>query len=616
MRFFRLVSIVILLSTIITTTFGQDVQIQKSTEKIRVEGNVYYVHNVKKGETIYSLTKVYGISEDELARTNPELSDGLKEGQVLQIPENPAGQSTQQKVVQDINGMIKHEVQRKETLSSISRQYNISVDAIKKANPTIDDNIKKGQIIYIPAALNNMQTNSSDSNQSSNNNTNAEYVYHSVKKGETLFSITQQYKVSESSIKAINPDAFKDGVLMDGAVLRVPKLGSNDLESGIKVLHPDGTYQYGSTSTPPPTNSYTYSNTDIFNVVFLIPLSSSASTNLGLSENTSKKQSHNLEFYEGALLAIDTLKQAGLSLNISTFDIPNEQSLSTALQNSSVQQAHLIIAPVQTELAQQLTYFAQQKQIPVVLPTSNLSDSLISYNPHIVELRTSSSCLNSKLLNNICKDNSNIVLVQHYGKDTTLLHTYKSILKAKGCTYSTLNYTIARSRSDLQLKLSSTKENHVIVASDNDQPFVMNVLETLNILQTKDKIKSNIYGTPGWRKMSMNSLQVGYLYNLNLHLAQPFFVDYNAIETKRFLAEYRFYYKSEPSNYAFYGYDVCLYFLNCLKTYGRNFMPYLPSNGKSMLQSHFSFKQIGSGGMKNEGVFLLEYQPDLNIIRK
>ncbi|MDR0661475.1 MAG: LysM peptidoglycan-binding domain-containing protein [Prevotellaceae bacterium] len=623
MRFIRLISIITLLITFTTASSGQDVQVQKSTEKIRIDGNVFYVHNVKKGETIYSLTKVYNISEDELKRTNPQLVDGLKDGQVLRIPEKPLQAAVAQTTPSKPDGAVEHEVQRKETLYSISRQYNVSIDAIKRANPTIDDNIKKGQILYIPtqAAINGQanaiqpevqQPVASIRHEKEGDNMAGEHIYHSVQKGETLYSIAKQYSANENTIKQLNSDAFKDNALLEGAVLRIPKYEPENLSSGTKILFPGYTYQPNETLTP--VNSYRYTRTDIFNVAFLIPFNAKQSESATAAGD--RKQNQYLEFYEGALLAIDTLKKDGLSLNVSTFDVSDARSLESALRSSDVQASQLVIAPVSAEFTEPLTAFAQRRQIPVVLARESVTDSIVAYNPYLIKLRPSPQAENHKLLKDICLPNRNIVLVAHHGGDTILLHSYSQILKEKGCTYSTLSYSIAQSRNELESKLNSTQENHIIVASANSQPFVMNILETLNVLSIKGKLKTFIYGSPEWRKMSMNSMQLAYLYSLNLRTAQVFYVDYNNLDTKKFIAKYRRHYKGEPGNYSFYGHDVSLYFLSCLKEYGANFMPFLPSHEESLLQSRFLFKQIGYGGMKNEGVFLLEYQPDLNIIRK
>ena len=268
MRFIKLISIISLLTLCISTSgFAQDSHVQKSTEKVRIGGETYYIHSVKKGETIYSLTKVYGIPEGELMRTNPQLADGLKEGQVLRISEKPALQNTQQTATPKPDGAIEHEVQRKETLFSISRQYNVSVDAIKMLNPTISDNIQKGQVLYIPATKASNAAQRTPATAKPKQESGAmvgEHVYHSVKQGETLYSIVQQYNTDDNTIKALNPDAFKGNALMEGAILRIPKYEPKELGSGVKVLFPGYTYQSNETSAP--VNTYRHNRDAKFNV--------------------------------------------------------------------------------------------------------------------------------------------------------------------------------------------------------------------------------------------------------------------------------------------------------------------------------------------------------------
>ncbi|MCK7496006.1 MAG: LysM peptidoglycan-binding domain-containing protein [Comamonadaceae bacterium] len=61
-------------------------KIEKSTDKVMIGGQVYYVHIVKAGETLYSLSNAYGVSQKEIAKENPEIFLGLIVGQALKIP--------------------------------------------------------------------------------------------------------------------------------------------------------------------------------------------------------------------------------------------------------------------------------------------------------------------------------------------------------------------------------------------------------------------------------------------------------------------------------------------------------------------------------------------------
>jgi len=111
----------------------------------------YKEHTVEKKETVYSISKKYSVTSEEIIKANPGIEAGLKEGQVLKIP---AGADTNPTV--QINtppsktGKI-HKVEAKETLFGIAKKYNVSVDEIKKANPELEEGLKEGMEITIPS---------------------------------------------------------------------------------------------------------------------------------------------------------------------------------------------------------------------------------------------------------------------------------------------------------------------------------------------------------------------------------------------------------------------------------------------------------------------------------
>ena len=64
--------------------------VEISADKVNVKGTVYYLHKVLKGHTLYSISKAYGVDIDAIKAANPSLSEGLKAGMLLYIPEQPA----------------------------------------------------------------------------------------------------------------------------------------------------------------------------------------------------------------------------------------------------------------------------------------------------------------------------------------------------------------------------------------------------------------------------------------------------------------------------------------------------------------------------------------------
>lgn len=583
-----------------TVALAQDssVTIKKSDEKVKISGQVFYIHQVKKGETVYSLCKAYEITKEQLVEFNPQVAEGLKEGQSLKIPEKIV-RADAAKSQPNAKASVTHEVKRKETLYSIANQYGVTVEAILRANPTIGGQINKGQLITIPSSE-SMAERSSESKAAVSDT----FTYYSVKQGETLFGIAKAQGVSEDELRRQNTDAFRNGELMEGAVLRIPprKLAASA----------NSTPEARPLNKPSATSSYRYSKQDVFRVALLLPFSSNAD-----------EAKNYLQFYEGALLAVDSLKREGVSLHINTFDVYDGNSLTLALKDPSLAEANLIIGPVHQELLPQVADVAKQYSIPIVYP--NLSDSpseeLLADNPYIIPLKVPNNVSTVRLLEGLCPaPNRNIILVRLDGVDTATYNTYKAFLDSQHCKYTPLTYTLIRSQETFSQHLSSSQENHVIVAFNSSTPIsdyqasILDFMNTLNALSFKQKSAVYAYGASSWKKIS--AINVGHFYALNFRITQPFFIDYSSDATKRFIAAYRYYYKGEPTNYSFYGYDTALYFLQSLKNYGTNLMPYLVDNEKELLQSKFKFRKSENEGLENIGVYLLEYTPSFDIIRK
>ncbi len=120
------------------------------------------IHKVKKGETIYFITKRYSVDEKTLFDWNPWLSNGLKEGDEVKVPIistvtlAPVKATTTK--TDSLTKSINHLVETKETVYSLSKQYNVSVDDIIRYNPGIENGIKAGQYLKIPATTSSIAT--------------------------------------------------------------------------------------------------------------------------------------------------------------------------------------------------------------------------------------------------------------------------------------------------------------------------------------------------------------------------------------------------------------------------------------------------------------------------
>ncbi len=107
-----------------------------------VRGKEYYLYPVQKGEGLYRISKNFGVSQEDIIKANPKLEkEGLKLGQTIRIPVVKKADTSQ---------YIQHEIQPKETLYSLSKRYGVTQDAIKAINPEVSRRMPIGATLLIP----------------------------------------------------------------------------------------------------------------------------------------------------------------------------------------------------------------------------------------------------------------------------------------------------------------------------------------------------------------------------------------------------------------------------------------------------------------------------------
>lgn len=184
----------------------------------RKDGKLFILHRITAGETLYSISKKYNASVDDVKKVNSEWSQGLQVGQILKVPTilpasptAPAGST--------IESAKTHTVTAGETLYSITTKYKISVDELKKANQGLSNSISVGQVLNIP--VKGGSTTVATKPATATTTTPAapkETIEHKVASGETLYSIAKKYNISVEDIKKANPGI---GSLKVGQVVKV-----------------------------------------------------------------------------------------------------------------------------------------------------------------------------------------------------------------------------------------------------------------------------------------------------------------------------------------------------------------------------------------------------------
>lgn len=266
-------------------------------------------HKVRKKETLYSISKKYDVTIDDILKFNPQVAKrGLKKGKRINIPqfkekvvETVVTEETPEKIEPEVT-TTSYTVKSKETKWGIAHSYGITIEELEVLNPEIKDGLKVGQEIKLPILKNESIPEIP---------TIDDYVFYTVKPKQTMYSLTRKFGLSANALQRLNPD-LKDG-LKAGMILKLPKEDSADLNVVDAVV----------------TDAFSLAeNIDAENVpevVFMLPFKLNKINIDSVYQTKEILRDDNLlgyatDFYTGALMALDSIKKIGVSANIKVLD--------------------------------------------------------------------------------------------------------------------------------------------------------------------------------------------------------------------------------------------------------------------------------------------------------
>jgi len=605
----------------LTFSANAQVSVEISDQTINLNGKKYYLHKVEIGQTLYSVSKAYNINQEEIKSINNLTNNDLKSGQLLKIP------YTKIKNRDTSPDFFYHKVKQGETLFSLSQKYYVTVEEIIENNPVVKYGLKTDQILKIP---NNFKKNREEQKK--------EYFLYTVKQNDTLYSLSKKYNISIEDLLKLNPDA-KNGIKI-GQKLKIPKtsktnneISENDTETKDTI---DNTPNKGLNDplyfTEPgilPCSHFEYEKGKSFEVVLLLPLF--LEKNLQYISRYNKEKDPMFykntkrftELYEGLLLALQKIKNQGLSVNLKVFDTENDSlKVQNIMASLNYPDVDLIIGPVYSKNVIIASEYASKHHINLISPLSkNLS--LLNNNPFLFQAVPSINAETDKVSEILRKqnDSTNIILI-HDGSENQLKIINR--FKENFTLYDTLKlltdtsvFKIIKYDSDIKMMdEEQSKINHalkrnfnniVYIPSDNEV-FVTQIIDKL--YAADDSMHIEIIGSDNW--INFQNINSATLNKLSFNFISPFYVDYNSSDVKDFIKRYRMTYETEPSYFAFQAYDITSYFLNSLRKYGRIFQ-FCISEKDAFPNPHgliynFNFERINkTGGFENKNVFILKF---------
>ena len=319
----------------------------------------------------------------------------------------------------------------------------------------------------------------------------------------------------------------------------------------------------------------------------------------------------NMDFYSGVLVAARDLSQNGRNIDLRVHDIGEGK---TDAWKSDINGSDIVIGPV--SLKDLGSMLAMNTSVMAVSPLDPKAESLALSHHNMIQAPTPHKAQYDDLMAWIKEDKGMhdkvIVISEKGGRQTETVMQMKQSIDSSGLSYNPFAYSILEGRDVLApLKSLMTPEgaNRVIVASESEA-FVNDVVRNLNLL-IHQKYNVILYGASKIR--SFDTIEVENFHNTNLHVSLTYYIDYDDPRVKNFLLKYRALFNTEPSQFAFQGYDIASYFFEMCAKYGERWPEMLDKEEKNMLQSTFRCIKASEGGFINQGVRRIVYEDNWKI---
>jgi LysM repeat protein len=577
-------------------------------------------HLVKPKETLFSLSRQYGVTVDAIKSANADLlKDGLKIGQTIRIPSADAIQETYQKPpvekpvpapIETPKPIVKtevkpevvkgntsyHIIEPKETKYGISKKYGMTIQELERLNPAIVNEFPVGLKLIVSGnpevkpvvESNKVKEEAPKSPAVSTKKYLEEYV---VRPKETISSIAGDYGMTEQELIALNPE-LKKGVKL-GMILRVPK---GQRKEPIKK-------EQGNLLKNMNTNARKQ-------LALLLPfnISKIESDTVNSTQARLKKDKFlnmTLDFYSGALMAIDSARVLGMNVDIKILDsqeTKNTSNVATLASDQKLNTMDAVIGPFYQANVEKLAEILEPTKTPVISPLSKESgkkfSNLYQSMPSLEQMRASIfEFMNSK--------GGNVVAIVDPKKGSVKQYLQENQVGTRIIGLTAKNTFSADS---LKVSLKKDKMNYVVLASESTGM----ILATTNAMLAfqKDYQVQLVIMEPN-ETLDFEEISLTRLTKLKLlypSLTRP----NESVEANQFDAKYKKLNKIIPNAFAIRGFDVTFDTLLRLSQ-EKTFEETIQYDDSEQIENKFNYNPNSTYGYSNNGIYILYYDTDLSI---
>jgi LysM repeat protein/ABC-type branched-subunit amino acid transport system substrate-binding protein len=592
-------------------------------------------HLVQPKETLYSISKQYGVTIDALKTANGDLlNNGLKIGLNIKIPISVSVQNVPVSKPKEINKVIApvvskpavvkvtpegettyHIIEPKETKYGISKKYGMTVLELERLNPQIVSEFPIGfklvvsgnainQVVIETATRDSAGTSdsllekqssiakpSADKSTAEKTSTKKYLEEYVVKPKETIYSIANDYRISEQELISLNPE-LKSGI-KQGMILRVPKGQRKEpvkKEQGnlLKTINTNARKQ----------------------LALLLPfnISKIESDTINSTQARLKKDKFlnlTLDFYSGALMAIEKAKELGMNVDIKILDsqeTKNSSNVATLVHQNNLQNMDAIIGPFYQSNVEKLAELLEPTKTPVISP---LSKEIGKKYTNLYQSMPSSEFLRNTIFDFMRAKNGNIIALVDTKKGSIKQYIQEMQPDVRIAGLSEKGIFVADS---LKVLFHKDKLNYVVLASESTG-MILAATNTMLAAQKDYQVQLVILeqnDTFDFEEISLTRLtKLKLLYP---SLSRP----KESEEANQFNVKYKKVNKIIPNQYAIRGFDVTFDTLLRLSQ-DSTFEESIQTSPSVQIENKFDYVQNATYGYTNNGIYILYYDTDLTI---
>ena len=567
---------------------------KKPTITINKELQGFNEHKTKRKETLYSLSKKYNVSEDDIKKYNKFLySNTLRKGDRLQIPKYKIT-----KIVEELEATKRYTVQPKEGKWRIAYKFGVTVEELEVLNPGITEVLKEGDVINVPNLKDEAEKQFDD-----------QYSYYKVLPKEGFYRLKLKLDLEQDQLEALNPELKETG-LKSGMILKIPH--SDAIEGLIE----------GESEVVNLVNSISDFETKHIAIMLPFRMHRVDFDSISDAKKSLKKDPYlnvSLDFHSGVLMALDSLKTLGISLKVDVYDTRYEVSeVSRIIRENDFENIDAVIGPLTPASFNKVASELEKYNTPVISPIG----TKLKLHDNVFQSRPSDDLLKTKVINFAKSDSliGNIIIIA----DTKNVATANELKRE----FNIAKLVYSRKSKEGEDEFFVTKEDiegalkpgkNLVFLETQNEGYASNVTSVLASLNNKVDPESTeepseivLVTTNINSAFEGDQINNTHLSNLQFHFATAS-KEYNENDNNAFVKKYDKLYNITPNKRAVRGFDLTMDVVLRLVSSDDLYTSVNNTPLTEYVENKFAYKKKLFGGYYNDSVYLVKYD-DLTVV--